>query len=530
MEENNNGIVTSEDYNYESNQNQYRLNSQEIIQDNVNSRFEYNQGNYNSFNVEPEPEPTSSDYSTIDKDLMRESEIKNTKKKKEKKEKKAGNGTGKKVVGFVFKAAAFGLIAGSVMFGVNALGNKVYKKDVAQSPVTTEVATVAPIVTETKGNDNVNVADVVENVMPSIVSVTNTSVQTVRSWFQSYEQEVQGAGSGIVIGQTEDEVLVATNNHVVNNAKEITITFCDDACVAATIKGVDSASDLAVVAVKTKDMEQSTLDAIKVAALGSSDELRVGDPAIAIGNALGYGQSVTVGYISALGRTVEAEEASSIKMLQTDAAINPGNSGGALLNENGEVIGINSAKYVDSTVEGMGYAIPISDAIPIINDLMNRKVVKEDEQGYLGIQGNDITDEYAQGFKMPKGVYVVKILDDSPAQDCGLKAGDVITSFAGKEITSMEELQGILSSKKAGDEVEMVIQRNNEKGEYEEVKIKVKLGAKKDMPAGEKENSSDNSSNSSRQPNNQPGYQNGDPYFNGDIDDFFNEFDYFFGH
>lgn len=436
--------------------------------------------------------------------------------KKGKKEKKTSGGRGKKVAGLIFGAMAFGLIAGCVMFGVNYAGNKLFGMN-TKTGSTTEIATVSTTNNDTKEAESGNVADVVENIMPSIVSVTNTSVQTVRSWFQSYEEEVTGAGSGIVIGQTDDEILVATNNHVIDGAKEITITFCDEASVAATVKGIDRISDLAVLSVKTKDMDSDTLASVKVAAIGSSDNLRVGEEAIAIGNALGYGQSVTVGYISALERDVDTEDGTVIKMLQTDAAINPGNSGGALLNSQGEVIGINSAKYVDSTVEGMGYAIPISDAIPIINDLMNQKVIAEEEQGYLGIQGNDITDEYSQGFNMPKGVYVVKILDDSPANKCGLKAGDIITQFAGRDITSMENLQSIISTKKAGEEVKMVIQRNNEKGEYEEVELNVVLGAKKDMPQSENSESDE------------PDAQDSDTEQQEIPEDFFDEFEYFFG-
>lgn len=399
------------------------------------------------------------------------------KKKKEKKAKKPSTGKAKKVALFVASAAAFGLIAGGVMVGVNAVGNKV----LGTNTKGTEVATVTTTDSGMKQESTDGVADVAENVMPSIVSITNTSVQTVRSWFQSYEQEVSGSGSGIIIGQTDDSILIATNNHVIDGAKEITVAFCDETAAEATVKGADSSADLAVLEVSTKNMEKDTLDKIKVAALGSSDDLRVGESAIAIGNALGYGQSVTVGYISALDREVDMED-KSMKLIQTDAAINPGNSGGALLNSNGEVIGINTVKYVDSTVEGMGYAIPISSAIPIINDLMNQEVIEESEQGYLGIQGNDITDEYAQGFNMPKGVYVVKIVDGSPADECGLKAGDIITKFANRDVGSMETLQNILSNKKAGEEIEMVVQRNNEKGEYEEVTLKVTLGAKKDMP------------------------------------------------
>lgn len=440
------------------------------------------------------------------------------KKKKAKKAKKKGSGKAKKVVGFVASAAAFGLIAGGVMFGVNAIGNKALgTKDKTVSEVTT-VQTADKGVKEAASDDTV--ADVAEEVMPSIVSITNKSVQVVRSWFQSYEQEVEGAGSGIIIGQTDDEILIATNNHVIDGAKELTVTFCDEESVAAEIKDTDSGMDLAVVAVKISDMEKSTLDAIKVAALGSSDELRVGERAIAIGNALGYGQSVTVGYISAVDREVDAE-GTTHRMIQTDAAINPGNSGGALLNSKGEVIGINSIKYADTQVEGMGYAIPISKAIPIINDMMNSKVIKEAEQGYLGISGNSITDEYVQGFNMPKGVYVTKLIEDSPADKAGLMSGDIITKFDDREVSTMEELQSILSKRQAGEEVSLVVQRNNGKGEYKEVTLTVTLGAKKDMPSNDstsKKSKSDKSDNSDVEEDSDSSSNNNDDSYNDDSD------------
>lgn len=418
-------------------------------------------------------------------------------KKKGKKDKKPSNGKAKKVIKFAASAAVFGLIAGGVMVGVNAAGNRIMGNNDTPGA---QIATVTPTDTSVQTTSKSGVADVAEEVMPSIVSITSTSVQTVRSWFQSYEQEISGSGSGIIIGQTDDEILIVTNYHVIEGAKELTVAFSDETAVSATVKGYDSAADLAVLTISTKDIESDTLSQIKVAALGSSDDLKVGEFAIAIGNALGYGQSVTVGYISALDREVEVEE-NTMTLLQTDAAINPGNSGGALLNANGEVIGINTVKFVDSTVEGMGYAIPISTAIPIINDLMNSEVIEESEQGYLGIKGNDITDEYAQGFNMPTGVYVVKIVEGSPADECGLKAGDIITKFGDRTVTSMDTLQSILSNRKAGEEVTMTVQRNNEKGEYEEVTLKVTLGAKKDMPAddsdsdnsGSKESQNDNS-------------------------------------
>ena len=398
--------------------------------------------------------------------------------KKKKKEKKPSNGRAKKIAALLASAAVFGLVAGSVMVGVNAVGSKMLGTGSKKK----EITTVATADTVSKGeNSTGGIADVAEEVMPSIVSITNTSVQVVRSWFQSYEQEVSGSGSGIIIGQTDDEIMIATNNHVIDGAKEITVAFCDESAVAATVKGADASADLAVLTVKTKDMSSDTLSKIKVAAIGSSEVLRVGEAAIAIGNALGYGQSVTVGYISALNRDVDVEN-TSMKVLQTDAAINPGNSGGALLNAKGEVIGINTVKYVDSRVEGMGYAIPISEAIPIINDLMKQEVIEESEQGYLGIQGKDITDEYAEGFNMPNGVYIVKIVENSPADKCGLKAGDIITKFDNRDITSQDTLNNILSNRKAGEEVELTVQRNNAKGEYEEVTLKVTLGAKKDKP------------------------------------------------
>lgn len=407
-------------------------------------------------------------------------EQENGKKKKVKKAKKPSTGKAKKVALFIASAAVFGLIAGSVMVGVNAVGNKVLRTNTKSSEVAT-VTTADSIDSGMSRSSTDGIETMVQNVMPSIVSITNISVQKVRTWFQSYEREVPTAGSGIIIGQDKDTILIVTNNHVIDSTKQLTVAFADETAVEATVKGADPSVDLAVIEVKTKDMEADTLAKIKVAALGSSDDLKLGQSAIAIGNALGYGQSVTGGYISALNREVDVD-GKKMTLIQTDAAINPGNSGGALLNLNGEVIGINTVKFVDSQVEGMGYAIPISYAIPIINDLMNFEVIEESEQGYLGIQGKDVTEEYTQGFNMPEGIYVVKIVENSPADKCGLKAGDIITKFANRAVSSMDTLNNILSNKKAGEEVEMVVQRNNDKGEYEEVTLTVTLGAKKDMP------------------------------------------------
>ncbi|MGN0153369.1 MAG: S1C family serine protease [Lachnospiraceae bacterium] len=453
-------------------------------QTDTQNRYSSQSGNpYSQGNVYGQGIYTGNDFANANQTDKKE------KRKKDKKAKKSSSGKAKKAGLLIASAAVFGLVAGGVMVGVNAVGNKLLGKN----DKNTEIATVTTTDAGIKKVSEDGVADVVEEVMPSIVSITNTSVQTVRSWFQSYEQEVSGSGSGIIIGQTDDEILIATNNHVIEGAKEITVAFSDETAVEATVKGADSSADLAVLVVNTENMEKDTLSKIKVAALGSSDDLRVGESAIAIGNALGYGQSVTVGFISAIDREVDVED-TSMTLLQTDAAINPGNSGGALLNAKGEVIGINTVKYVDSTVEGMGYAIPISKAIPIINDLMNQEVIEESEQGYLGIQGNDITDEYAKNFNMPNGVYVVKIVEDSPADKCGLKAGDIITQFGGRDVNSMETLQNILSNKKAGEEIEMIVQRNNEKGEYKEITLKVTLGAKKDMPDDDEDDSTEKQS------------------------------------
>lgn len=492
MDNENNNMNPDTTYHYGRNESPYSkedVSGRDVEEKSVNT-VDYGQTNFEKTEQTGNPYQQGAVYGQgiyMGNDFKTAEMNPSSQKERKKKEKKESSGKFKKAVKFVFAAILFGVIAGGVMFGVNALGNKI----LGTNPDTKQqVATVAAIDTTSKEASTNNVADVAEAVMPSIVAITNTSVQTVRSWFQSYEQEVSGSGSGIIIGQTDSEILIATNNHVIEGANELTVAFFDETAVPATIKGADSSMDLAVISVKRSDMESSTVESIKVAALGSSDDLRVGESAIAIGNALGYGQSVTVGYISAVNREVDVED-TNMTLLQTDAAINPGNSGGALLNANGEVIGINTVKFVDSTVEGMGYAIPISTAIPIINDLMNQEVIEESEQGYLGIQGNDITEEYSQGFNMPKGVYVVKILEGSPADGCGLKAGDIITKFGNRDITSMENLQNILSSKKVGDEIEMIIQRNTEKGDYEEVKLTVVLGAKKDMPEQETEKSSE---------------------------------------
>lgn len=314
-----------------------------------------------------------------------------------------------------------------------------------------------------------DVSDVVEQCMPSIVSVTNSSVEEVLSWHGIMQQEVSSVGSGIIIGENETELLIITNYHVVSNADSISISFSvDDSennAVAAQMKGYDSQKDLAVLSVKLSDISDEIKNEIVIATIGNSDDLKVGEQVVAIGNALGYGQSVTTGIVSAKERevTVENSDGSSAtnKLIQTDAAINPGNSGGALLNMSGEVIGINSVKFASEEVEGMGYAIPISDVESIINDLMNKETkekVSDEEKGKIGISCIDVTDEVAEAYGMPKGVYISSIEEGSPAEEAGLQKGYIITKFAGNSIANYEELQNELSYYKSGERVDVVVQ------------------------------------------------------------------------
>lgn len=334
-----------------------------------------------------------------------------------------------------------------------------------------------------------NVADVAEDVMPSIVSITNKSVQEVQDWFsrQTYQMESESAGSGIIIGENDTELLICTNNHVVEDSDTLTVTFIDDESYEAQVKGTDKENDLAVVAVKLDDISDDTRSKIKIAKYGDSDSLRVGEQVVAIGNALGYGQSVTTGIVSALNRDITASEDGSEAsattyqdLIQTDAAINPGNSGGALLNMNGEVIGINSAKASESGVEGMGYAIPISKAMPILENLMSKQTrskVDEDKIGYLGINGQGVSDQAVQLYNVPTGVYVTKVQSGSPADKAGLREGDIITKFDGTEVSDMSDLQERLQYYSAGETVELTIQTNKD-GAYAEKTLEITLGSR----------------------------------------------------
>ena len=333
------------------------------------------------------------------------------------------------------------------------------------------------------GNANLSVTELVKNNLPSVVSITNTSVTQLRDMWGNGIREYENVsrGSGIIIGQTDEELLIATNSHVVNGANSITVGFVDSEIYDASIKGQDSDLDLAVIGVKVSDVKSSTLDEIRVAVIGDSDDLMVGEQVVAIGNAIGYGQSVTTGIVSALDRDVPDDD-EDIKYIQTDAAINPGNSGGALFNMKGELIGINSAKIMSTYVEGMGYAIPVNTANETIESLMNRKSrdkVDEDKAGYLGITGVSVDAQTSTMYGIPEGIYLQEISEDGPADKAGIHKGDIIKKFDGVSVSSISELRNKLDYYEAGEEVDLVISRQQD-GEYIEKTVTVTLATRKD--------------------------------------------------
>lgn len=385
-------------------------------------------------------------------------------------------GFGKTLARCIAIALVFGLVAGGVFSGVMKItGSNIRVKTVYYGTNDGENGSVSS--TSTKAvQTKTDVSDIVESVMPSIVAITNTSEKEITDFFgQSLNKEQHSSGSGIIIGQDDEQLLIVTNNHVVEGASNLSVSFIDKKVVSATIKGTSPSSDLAIISVKLNELSAATLEAIKVAIMGDSKVLKVGEPTIAIGNALGYGQSVTTGVVSALDRSITVEDV-TCKVVQTDAAINPGNSGGALLNIKGEVIGINSSKYADAEVEGIGFAIPISDAQPIIDKLITREAVDPEQQAYLGLYGVDVSEEVSAAYKMPVGVYVTQVVENQAADKYGIKAGDVITKFNGEAVTKMEQLQEQLQLCKAGDKVEVVVQRP-ENGQYKATTIKVKLSS-----------------------------------------------------
>lgn len=383
-------------------------------------------------------------------------------------------------------AIAFGIISGAVFQGYYMLTNpNAFKADITEGDANIEE------LTQTGGNSDViiptasstqgvvaDVSDVVNKVMPSIVAINSTAKITERDFFgREFIRQQEASGSGIIVGQNDSELLIVTNNHVIEDAQTVELQFSDESKALAEVKGADAKTDLAILTVDMAELSEETAAAIRIARIGNSDDVQPGEMAIAIGNALGYGQSVTVGYISAVNRGTTSDSQKQ-SLLQTDAAINPGNSGGALLNAAGQVIGINTEKSVDVAVEGMGYAIPISKAIPMINELINRQEVTAGEQGFLGIDvstAQDVTDVYAQRFNMPIGVYVNDVIEDSPAEAAGLKQGNIITGLDGMQIATIQDLIDALSYKREGQKINLIIQVK-ENGEYTEKTLEITLG------------------------------------------------------
>ena len=386
----------------------------------------------------------------------------------------------------VAAALIFGLVGGSVFTGVSYIGTKaISNSSTASAKLSTTTSGGAKQTSTGDAKDLTDVSSVVDEVMPSIVAITNTGTVTYNSFFGKKSQQSQSCGSGIIVSEDDDYLYIATNNHVVADSEELTVQFDDDSVVKAEIRGTDPDDDLAVVRVKKSDLGKDTYNNIKIATIGDSDNVAVGSPAIAIGNALGYGQSVTTGIVSALNRTVTTQDSqtgetvTNNKLIQTDAAINPGNSGGALLNENGEVIGINSVKYSSTEVEGIGYAIPMSVAKPIIESLIQNGEYTNENQAYLGIKGGDVSsDMVAYGF--PQGVYVSSVSAGSGAANAGLQEGDIITAIDSTKISSMTELQSALKGYKAGDKVTLTVARQSGR-QYEESKVEVTLSSAKDI-------------------------------------------------
>ena len=385
----------------------------------------------------------------------------------------------------------FGLFAGigfyAVQQGTGMLktGTDTAVVDEVTSEAATESSQSTPQLATNVTYVESDVSDVVEKVMPAMVSIVNNFTETANVFGQQYTQEEAASGSGIIVGKTDDELLIVSNNHVVESADTLTVTFIDGSEAQAQVKGLDSDMDLAVIAVSLNDLSDDTKNAITVATLGSSDDLKLGEPVIAIGNALGYGQSVTNGIVSALNREITLENGATGTFIQTNAAINPGNSGGALLNMNGEVIGINSNKIGGTTVEGMGvegmgYAIPITSASPIIADLMERQTrtkVAEDEVGYIGISLQEVTSQISQMYNMPEGIYVVSVEEGSAAANAGIMKGDIITKFDGSSISSYSDLQKMLQYYAAGDSATITVQRP-QNGEYVSIELNLTLGSR----------------------------------------------------
>lgn len=383
-------------------------------------------------------------------------------------------------------AAVFGLVAGGIFTGISYAGTKALgiTSESSKEAGKRDSGSASSSVQQTNtgsAKDLSDVSAIAKAAMPSIVAITNTGTVSYQTFWGTQERESESCGSGIIIRQDNDYLYIVTNNHVVADANTLTVQFSDNETVSCEVKGTDKADDLAVVRVALDSIKPETLNSIRVATIADSESLEVGQGVIAIGNALGYGQSVTNGIVSALGRTITVQDTQTGQtiinnnMIQTNAAINPGNSGGALLNANGEVIGINSVKYADTDVEGFGYAIPISDAMPIVEQLITREKVDESESAYLGVQGSDISSDVAEAYNMPEGICIVEVVEGSAADKAGLRQGDIITEFDGQRVGTMRELKELMTYYKSGQKVKIKLSRLN--NGYEEQTIEVKLGS-----------------------------------------------------
>lgn len=464
-------------YDY-GNDSHYSNSYSDSYNDNYSNTYN-NNSNYYS-NIPPEPD-------------------KRRRKRKNDDNNKNGSGIGKKIAKLVASAAIFGLVAGTCFVGVSVVKDKFYPSTADKIETTSGTTSSKKETSSGSGSNSQNVASVVNEVMPSVVSITSTIQSS--NYYGFGTQESEGAGSGFIIAKTKDSLMIATNNHVVSDATTLTVGFVDDTTAKATVVGTDSSADLAVISVKIKDIKDSTASKIKVATLGSSDDLKVGEEVVAIGNALGYGQSVTTGVVSAKNREVSLTDG-TMNLLQTDAAINPGNSGGVLINMDGQVVGINNAKLEDTSVEGMGYAIPITTAKTILTDLMNASSVSTKDAAFLGVVGRDINESYSSALGIPSGIYVSQVVSGSPAEKAGISAGDVITKFEGNNVSTMSGLKEKLALKKANTKVKITFKRANQSGTYEEKTVTATLGKKSDFSDVTTDNSSDSSNDSNNNSNN----------------------------
>lgn len=514
-------------YDY-GNDSHYGNSYSDSYNDNYSNTYN-NNSNYYS-NIPPEPD-------------------KRRRKRKNDDNNKTESGIGKKIAKLVASAAVFGLVAGTCFVGVSVVKDKFYPSAADKIETTSGTTSSKKETSSGSSSNSQNVSSVVNEVMPSVVSITSTIQSS--NYYGFGTQESEGAGSGFIIAKTKDSLMIATNNHVVSDATSLTVGFVDDTTAKATVVGTDSSADLAVISVKIKDIKDSTASKIKVATLGSSDDLKVGEEVVAIGNALGYGQSVTTGVVSAKNREVSLTDG-AMNLLQTDAAINPGNSGGVLINTDGQVVGINNAKLEDTSVEGMGYAIPITTAKTILTDLMNAGSVSTKDAAFLGVVGRDINESYSSALGIPSGIYVSQVVSGSPAEKAGISAGDVIVKFEGNNVSTMSGLKEKLAIKKANTKVKITFKRANQSGTYEEKTVTVTLGKKSDFKNVTTDNSSDssesddssNNGNSNGNSNNgnnngNSGNSNGNSgnggygYDNGNggnsSDGYMNPYDYFFG-